>query len=119
MNAESVKKFDITVMDSLTEGTTTEHTISATHVEIVDGNLCFYNGMVNGRIFKQRKLVAAYATGIWTSFEEYEDEAESEWEPEEGDTADWEQAIQEAAERTRQALRNINPNRGKDGSVGG
>ncbi len=107
MNAESVKKFDITVIDNIPEGTTTEHTISATHVEIVDGNLCFYNGRVNGRIFKQRKLVAAYAAGIWTSFEEYEDEAELGPESPVFDEESWNKFVAEAGKR------------GKDGSIAG
>ena len=119
MNAdESIKKYDITVMDSLTEGTTTEHRICATHVEIVDGNLCFYDGAIGGRIFKQRKLVAAYAAGIWTSFEQYEDEDEAEWLPqEEMDVDPWQKAADEAIKNLRRMARHINP--GKDGSIAG
>ena len=117
MNAESVKRFEVTYIEDIQGGETAEHVISASSVEIVDGNLCFYDGAIGGGFFKKRKLVAAYAAGVWVTFMEYEDEAqdEAEWLPQED--LEWEESSREAAEKAPLAFRDINP--GKDGSVGG
>ena len=109
MSDESIKRYDVTFVEDIQSGETAEHAISANHVEIREGNLCFYAGLTSGRFFQQRKLVAAYAAGVWVSFNEYEDEDELEWEPESQtfDEESWNQFVAEAVKR------------GKDGSIGG
>lgn len=119
MNADSVKRFEVTFIEDIQGGETAEHVVSANRVEIVDGNLCFYE-ITPGRFLSKRKLVAAYAAGVWVTFLEYEDEDkdEMEWQPQDGmDVAPWQKAVDEATEKLMQAVRKINP--GKDGSVGG
>ena len=118
MNAESVKRFEVTFIEDIQGGETAEHVVSANRVEIVDGNLCFYE-ITPGRFFNKRKLVAAYAAGVWVTFLEYEDEEkdEMEWQPPmvEIDQAAWEQALKEA----RITAERLYGSQGKDGSIGG